>query len=185
MAMIAASKDGKNPLEDCGKDMGDAQQGIKVVKAEKGVRGNGNTAMVTCSIQVEIDDVLKKYEEARTEAPVIGDGAKVKPGSYVKLTKLNDTTYRFAADFALPEDKEVKGNPFIPMMLAQSNFSLTLSGQRIENVKGGEVSADGTKVTWKVSLLPLFQGQRQQFQADIVFNESRWDRFVAKVKSLI
>jgi hypothetical protein len=136
VAMIAASKDGKNPLEDCGKDMGDAQPGIKVIKAEKGVRGNGNTAMVTCSIQVEIDDVLKKFEEARTEAPVIGDGAKVKPGSYVKLTKLNDTTYRFAADFALPEDKEVKDNPFIPMMLAQSSFSLSMSGVRVENVKG-------------------------------------------------
>lgn len=163
-------------LQNCGTvdPKEEAPKYYRIVKASRGVRGD----MMTCTGVLMIDDPVTAAAAFDPKYSDKEDGMVLESFS---VTRLSATAYRLAAVIAeKPSTKtsDPTGDAMLAAMTANRFVSVTIRSKRIENTTG-EMSPDGTSVTWKLPLLMLVKppsGYRQEIKADVTYEESVVDR---------
>jgi hypothetical protein len=161
-----------NPIADCGKPWPTNEplpDGVRSAESRRGKRGD----METCTLIFDVSDPIAAVESAmKAEVP----NAHAVPKQDISLTRL-PSGYRLrmgmtpAKQPELPPEAAKMAAALMQAMFANRYLTLNLTGKKIENTNG-ELSADKSKVTWKLPLASLAAPSPDKpttIEADVIY----------------
>jgi hypothetical protein len=142
---------------------------VRSAESRRGKRGD----METCTLVFDVSDPIAAVESAmKVEVP----NADAVPKQDISLTRL-PSGYRLrmgmtpAKQPELPPEAAKMAAALMQAMFANRYLTLNLTGKKIENTNG-ELSADKSKVTWKLPLASLVDPSPERpttIEADVIY----------------
>lgn len=159
---------------DCGKPWPSDKPlpaGVRSVESRRGTRAD----METCTFVAEVSDPVAAVASANEMQP---PPQHKMPKQEMSLTRL-DGRPGYRLRFVLPPlklpptagDTRDVGKAVLDAMFVNRHFTISLSGQRIENANG-ELTPDGRRVTWRIPIATAIDPGRETpltIEADIIY----------------